>query len=76
MSRLPDDRRSIFTDVYQYYEAHWDMPDTVEAWQEAAEQLGRISQKHGGNVLVNKLLAACYDAMDDERRVVRRMISG
>ena len=74
MSKLPDDRRAVFTDVYQYYEAHWDMPDTAESWKNAAEQIGSISAKYGNTALAKRLLAACFDALDDERRVVREAI--
>lgn len=76
MAKLPDDRRSVFTDVYQYYEAHWDMPDTSEAWKGAAEQVEAISTKHGNSALAKRLLTACFDAIDDERRAIREMING
>lgn len=76
MAKLPDDQRAVFTDAYQFYESHWDMPDTTEAWRDVAEQIGSISTKHGNTALVKRLLTACFDTIDDERRAIREMING
>lgn len=76
MSKLPDDRRSVFADVYGYYERHWDMPDTEEAWTGAAEQMGAISTKHGNSPLVMNLLMACFQTIDDENRAIRKAVNG
>lgn len=76
MSKLPDDRRAVFTDIYGYYERHWDMPDTAEAWKDAAEQMGVISTKHGNTPLVKNLLMACFQTIDDENRVIRKAVNG
>ena len=74
MSKLPDDRRSIFADVYGFYERHWDMPDTTEAWTEAAREMGAVSVRHGNSPLAMNLLMAVYDTIDKEFKAVREAL--
>ena len=74
MAKLPDDRRAAFTAAYRFYEQHWDMPDTVEAWTEAASQLGPVSKEHGDTPLIRNLLMACYQTIDDENADARKAL--
>ena len=73
-AKLPQEQREIFADVYGFYERHWDMPDTAEAWEACASELGPISTKHGNTPLVQYLLTACYDAIDRDRKIVREAL--
>lgn len=74
MAKLPEDIRSIFTDVYRFYEAHWDMPDRVENWQGCVKDIGAVLKAHDGNRLAEKLLMACYETMDENTKDVRSLI--
>lgn len=73
-SKLPDDRRAMFTDAYRFYEEHWDMPDTAEAWEEAASQLCPIINRYNKHPLIRNLIMALYDTMDEECKEIRRAI--
>ena len=74
MAKLPEDRRAIFTDVYKFYESHWDMPFTVEAWEQAARDVAELVRKHDSNPLMIKLVFAAYDAISDEQKVMMEVI--
>ena len=74
MSKLPEDRRSVFTDIYKYYEQFWDMPDDVDNWKKCAEGMGAVVSKHSGSVLARHLVLACYSAIEEEYKAVRRAI--
>lgn len=75
MAKLPDDKRAVFTDIYKFYEENWDMPDTVEAWKALAEKMKPLSEKHGGTHLVNNLMLACYQTINDDYKEVRDALS-
>ena len=75
MSKLPEDRREIFKEVYNFYEQNWDMPDTDEAWQKLALQLGPLAEKHGNTHLIRNLLMACYETISDEIKDAREAIN-
>lgn len=75
MSRLPDELRDIFADVYRYYEEIWDMPDTVEAWTAAAQKIGPLCAKHENKTLIGNLLMACLETIDEQYRVVRNVLN-
>ena len=74
MSKLPEDKRSAFAAAYRYYEEHWDMPDTDEAWTEAAHQMGMIALEHGNTTLIQELLMACYQTIDLDNDAVRKVL--
>ena len=74
MAKMPEDRRAVFTDIYKLYEKYWDMPNTVEAWHDLAAEFGPMTEKHGNTPLVNRLLMAVYDAIDEENRSIMEAI--
>lgn len=74
MAKLPDDRRAAFTAAYRFYEEHWDMPDTVEAWTKAAEEIGTVCAENGNTPLVRNLIMACYQTIDDENAEARKAL--
>lgn len=74
MSKLPEDRREMFTDAYRYYESHWDMPCTVDAWEKAAKDMCEVARKHDNNGLIARLLLAVYDTISEEHRRMMEQI--
>jgi hypothetical protein len=75
MAKLPDERRAAFTAAYRFYEEHWDMPDTVGAWESCARDAATVAAEHGNTPLISELIMACYQAIDRENAVARRMIN-
>ena len=75
MTKLPDERREAFTAAYRFYESHWDMPDTAEAWESCAKEAGAIASGHGNTTLITELIMACYQAIDKENAEARRLIN-
>lgn len=76
MAKMSEEDRAAFTDAYRYFESHWDMPDTVEAWEQCASEIGPLTEKYADSILISQLLMACYDTIDKRRAEIRRIING
>lgn len=76
MAKLPDDRRAAFTAAYRFYEEHWDMPDTVEAWTQCTKDVADVCAENGNTILIKELTMACFNAVDTENAEARRLING
>lgn len=71
MGKLTEERRDIWKDVYRFYEEHWEIPDTSDAWAGCAADMARIDNKYGGTPLARQLLMACYTAIEQDKRAAR-----
>lgn len=75
MAKLPEEKRNAFSAAYRFYEAHWDMPDTEEAWTECARDMAQIATEHKNTELITEFLMACFQVIDLENRAARRLIN-
>ena len=74
MSKLPEEKREVFTVAYRYYEEHWDMPNTGEAWTKAVDQMRQIIDKYGYSPLLSGILLACNDEIEKDQRGTRKVV--
>lgn len=74
MAALPADKRDIFSDVYRFYEKHWDMTGTVESWETALLDISALLKKHNNDRLAVNLLLGCYQTLDENIKELQKLM--
>lgn len=74
MAALPADKRDIFSDVYRFYEKHWDMTGAVESWETALLDISALLKKHNNDRLAVNLLLGCYQTLDENIKELQKLV--
>lgn len=70
MTNVPDNIRSIWTDLYKFYDIHYLMNDTADDWTVFWDDAEKIYHRYDGYPLLVKIITAI--AEEFETRLKKR----